>query len=518
MRRFGLAKLSMAGAVVALVAGMVVASGGPAVAAKRAANKPKSGGNLSIGVEAAWTTFDPLQQNNFVSYDVDESLYGSLLQLGAGGKILPDLATSLKGSNGDKTWVITRRKGLKFQDGTPLNPAAVVFNLERVSNPANDCLCYSSVEDIKSVAATGKNSVTVQLSTPDSTFPSVLAGPPGMMVSPSAVQSEGASYAQHPVGAGPFKLGTVVPGNSATLVRWNGYWNKPQPYLSSVTFKVMTDATTRLSSLQSGVIQDDEDVSPTQLPSLQSNPQFKVTSLGGVGTLFVQFQTQAAPLNNVLAREAITYATNPGQINQALFNGKYTTGIESPWTPQSWGYPGKVPGYQTYNLAKAKALVRQLGGLSFTLTIRANDPIALSQAEALQSQWAQAGIHAQIAVLQNVALIQASNKGNYQAMLYRWAGGYDPDANVFVFFLSGSPTNASQLNDQTVDAYLFQERAATTQKARKKIFFELAKQLAKDAPRDYLSAADWWRVSVSTLHGVPNLANNYMQLAGAWMS
>lgn len=517
MRRIGLAKLSMIGAVFALVTGVAVATAGPAVAAKHSA-KPKKGGNLSIGVEAAWTTFDPLQQNNFVSYDIDESLYGSLMQLGDGGKVLPDLATNLKGENGDKAWVITLRKGLKFQDGTPLNAAAVVYNLERVSNPANDCLCYSSVEDIKSVTASGANKITVQLSTPDSTFPSVLAGPPGMMVSPTAAQSEGASYGLHPVGAGPFKLGTVVAGNSATLNAWSGYWDKPEPYLSSVTFKVMTDANTRLSSLQSGVIQDDEDVNPAQLSAVQSNPQFTVTDLGGVGTSFVQFQTQVAPLNNVLAREAINYATNPNQINQALFNGKYTTGIESPFTPQSWAYPGKVKGYQTYNLNKAKALVSQLGGLSFTLTIRANDPISLSEAEALQSQWAQAGIHAQISVLQNVALIQAADKGNYQAMLYRWAGGYDPDQNVFVFFLSGSPTNASQVNDQTVDAYLFQERAATTQSARKKIFAELAQQLALDAPRDYLSAADWWRVSVSTLHGVPNLANNYMQLAGAWMS
>jgi peptide/nickel transport system substrate-binding protein len=218
-----------------------------------------------------------------------------------------------------------------------------------------------------------------------------------------------------------------------------------------------------------------------------------------------------------LAREAVTYATNPEQINTALFDGKYTTGIESPWTPQSWAYPGKVSGYQTYNLAKAKALVKQLGGLSFTLTIRANDPISLSEAEALQSQWAQAGIKAQIALLENVALIQASDKGDYQAMLYRWAGGYDPDSNVFNFFLSGSTVNASEVNSTTIDALLFQERAATTQSARKTIFDQLAKQLAIIVPRDYLAAADWWRASVRTLHGIPKLANNYMELAGAWM-
>jgi S-adenosylmethionine:diacylglycerol 3-amino-3-carboxypropyl transferase len=45
-----------------------------------------------------------------------------------------------------------------------------------------------------------------------------------------------------------------------------------------------------------------------------------------------------------------------------------------------------VPGYRTYNLAKAKSLVKQLGGMNIQLgTI--NLPLANETDEALQSQW-----------------------------------------------------------------------------------------------------------------------------------
>ncbi len=486
--------------------------------APAAASAPKSGGSLSIGVEAVWHPIDPLDATTFTDSDISMAVLAPLFDLGPGGTLQPDLATGYTAQNGNKTYVITLRKNVTFQDGTPFNAQAVVFNLERDANPANACKCLVDLKDLSSVVATDPTTVTVNLTHPDSTFPSLMADSPGMMASPTALQQEGKGFGLHPVGAGPFKFVSEVANSSITLAKWPGYWNAPKPYLDSVTFKVIPDVSTRLASLQSGAIQDDEDIEPTEISTVQSASNLKVESLGGVGTFFVEFQNQRAPLDNVLARRAVTYATNPQVIDTALFAGKATTGIESPWTPQSWAYPGpNVPGYPAYDLAKAKQLVQQLGGLSFTLSIR-NDATSVAIGQALQSEWAAAGIKVQLNELQNLALVQDSQTGKYQAMLYRWAGNYEPDGNVSTFFRSGSPLNSVKLNDPVVDQLLTQEREAATQAARKPIFQSLAVQLAKDIPEEFLFAADWWRASVSSLHGLPKLANNWMELQGAWLS
>lgn len=508
--------LAMAAAV-ALLAACGSSSPNRPTAGGASATTPKSGGSLAIGVEAAWSPIDPLSVGSFTDHDVAFAVFAPLFQVQPNGTLAPDLALSYSVSSNGKTYTIQLRHGVTFQDGTPFNAAAAVFNLQRVSDKANHCKCYASIKDVSSVTAAGNYTVIVTLSAPDASFPTSLSDVAGMMASPTAVRAEGQSFGQHPVGAGPFKFQSEVPGNSVTFVKWNGYWDKPRPYLDSVTFKTISDADSRFASLQSGTIQDDEDIIPTQIATGQSSSNLKVESLGGVGTYFIEMQNAVAPFNSLLARQALTYATDPGPINNALFDNKYTLGIESPWTPQSWAYPGaNVPGYPAYNLAKAKALVSQLGGLSFTLTIR-NDPTTIAMAQALQSQWAQAGIRTTINELENLTLVADSAAGKYQAMIYRWQGSYDPDGNVSVFFSTGSPQNSDKLSDPEVDSLIAQERAATTESARKPILLELAKQLAADDPQIYLWAADWWRASVKDLHGVPKLANNNIILSGAWL-
>ena len=54
-----------------------------------------------------------------------------------------------------------------------------------------------------------------------------------------------------------------------------------------------------------------------------------------------------------------------------------------------------MPGYPRYDLAKAKALVKQLGGLPST-SARSQNLVAQETTEALQTEWAAAGIKATI--------------------------------------------------------------------------------------------------------------------------
>ena len=56
------------------------------------------------------------------------------------------------------------------------------------------------------------------------------------------------------IGTGPFAFERLVQRRPDRLVRNDDYWDKANggPYLDTVTFKILTDATTRTAGLQTG--------------------------------------------------------------------------------------------------------------------------------------------------------------------------------------------------------------------------------------------------------------------------
>ena len=114
-------------------------------------------------------------------------------------------------------------------------------------------------------------------------------------------------------------------------------------------------------------------------------------------------QHRRAAVQQQLARQAIYAATNIAPILQHIFGNLYpvTQGFTG---PGGICYQPTVPGYPGYDLAKAKALVKQLGGLTVNLGTIQN-LVAQETTEALQTEWAAAGIKATIATYPLAALI-----------------------------------------------------------------------------------------------------------------
>src|SRR5262249_27257116 len=86
--------------------------------------KPVSGGSLTVlegkGFAGDWPLgLDPAT-NTTGSADQDyyNAVYGQLFELGDNGKLIYDLATGYKYSNGNKTVTIDLRPGVKFSDGS----------------------------------------------------------------------------------------------------------------------------------------------------------------------------------------------------------------------------------------------------------------------------------------------------------------------------------------------------------------------------------------------------------------
>ena len=115
------------------------------VAAVPASAASGTGGTLIVGMTAGNLPSLDTQLAGLQGYEgyrfVGNSLYDgltrfNLLQSTQVPGVIPDLATSWS-SNADATvWTFKLRSGVTFQDGTPFNADAVIFNLDRDYNPS----------------------------------------------------------------------------------------------------------------------------------------------------------------------------------------------------------------------------------------------------------------------------------------------------------------------------------------------------------------------------------------------
>ncbi|HKF72255.1 MAG TPA: ABC transporter substrate-binding protein, partial [Stellaceae bacterium] len=86
---------------------------------------------LRIGLNEDPDILDPTLARTFVGRIVFASICDKLFDITTDLKVVPQLATEYKWVDDDKGLVITLRQGVTFQDGEPMNAAAVKYSLER---------------------------------------------------------------------------------------------------------------------------------------------------------------------------------------------------------------------------------------------------------------------------------------------------------------------------------------------------------------------------------------------------
>lgn len=463
----------------------------PAVStAGRAAAASPGGSATVVMVGTEWPNMDPALDNQAAAdIDLMNAVYGQLFTQNpsAGcpggcknpGALVPDLAKGWKVSPDGRTVTIELRPGMTFQDGTPFNAAAVAYNITRDLSPQSICLCKTNFADVTGVTTNGPDAVEIHLSqryVP--LIASFIAAGPNWIISPTALQKMGETvFGQHPVGAGPFEVTKDVASSELDLTRFSNYWEKGHPALNSLKFEAVSSDEAALSALKAGTAQVVIGVNTPQIIG-QAKQNYQVPVVPAIDIQTVEFNTKAPPFNNLKAREAIAYATDPKPIINKLLTG-VAVPVQDQVGPGSSYYEKTVPGYHAYNLAKAKALVKQLGGLSFNF-ITLSNPFNQQVAEALQSEWQRAGIKMKIQAMLLTGEVSHFETGTWQA-LPGAAGGPDPDAGV-QSLASRFATNGTFTccKDPKLDALINKSTTTTAKAARQKVFDQIFQYIDKN--------------------------------------
>jgi peptide/nickel transport system substrate-binding protein len=469
----------------ALLAATVVFGACLPLAAVTPSAAASSGKSLKVLISegSKWSTgLDPATDTTATANAVMmDSIYGSLFLESSSGKIVPELASGYSESNGGRTWTINIRNGITFSDGTPFNAQAVAYNISRDLEPQYACLCAGNFP-VSSITTPNASTVVIQLTEPFSPFIEGFIGqPPNWIASPTALQRMGEqAFRLRPVGAGPFVVTTDNVDSELVLARNPHYWQKGEPLLDSLTFSVVGSDASAYDAMEAGQAQVDFGMDTLPL-EVQAKKHFNVYETTN-DTEVLQLNTKVAPFNNILAREAVFYATDSDALMKGLFGTtKYLD--ESIDGPGGKFYEQRVPGYLSYNLAKAKALVHQLGGLHVNLLALGYESGFLGPelVTAIQAQWAKAGITSTITPVADIATLVTDFHSNDWQAVPESMGGLDPAlaGGLSWRFVSNGPFTG--VNDQTVDKYSAEGVAALSESARTQIYDQLWTYMAKQA-------------------------------------
>jgi peptide/nickel transport system substrate-binding protein len=377
-------------------------------------------------------------------------------------------------------YTLTLHKGIKFTDGTPLNAAAVKFNLDRYRQPAS--LRALELQYVKDITVTGKYSLKITLSTPFAPFLSILTDRSGMIVSPKAVQDEGETgFRNNPVCSGPYKYVDRVKADHIDLTANTHYWKKGLPKTKNLVFKIFTDANSALVNLQTGQL-DFIGPPPTALSLLKGQKKYVVVNKPSISYFGIYLNVTAAPLTNRTLRQAIDAAVD----RKGLAKVVYRNTVQPAWSPFGLGVIGhdKNDVAPKQNIAKAKQLVAKSGvsDPTFTLKIASGSTIAQQEAAFIQSNLKQAGITMNIQQEDFATLLCDGGKHNFQAMDLGWSGRPDPDQNIYDFFVTGSKNNYEAYSNPKVDSLLAKARKTLKAKKRKPLYDQVMDILHKDVP------------------------------------
>jgi peptide/nickel transport system substrate-binding protein len=240
-------------------------------------------------------------------------------------------------------------------------------------------------------------------------------------------------------------------------------------------------------------------LSADAIKGLGEQPNLKVEKFPGANIIYLNFNTESAPLNNPAVRQAIAYSIDRQKLVDGLLLGQARV-AHSILPEGSWAY---APGQKyDYDPAKARRLLDEAGfrdsdgdGPQMRLakpliyTISSSSSAARQYAGVIQDYLKQVGIPVEIQTVETAILIEQQTKGLFQMASGSWVGGnQDPIFLKDLFASSEIPTsgrlgrNRSRYSNRDFDQ-IINEAINTTDRERALGLYARAQEiLSRDVP------------------------------------
>ncbi|MEU8921418.1 ABC transporter substrate-binding protein [Kitasatospora sp. NPDC048545] len=507
--------------------------GGANAATKNIVNaSDKKGGTVTFEMKGTPDSLDP--GNTYYAYIYNFSrLYARPLTTfnpaagEEGNKLVPDLAESMGQPSADGlTWTYKIRKGLKYDDGTPITSKDVKYAVER-SNFApdvnsngptyfhdllvdNDTPYAGPYKDkaggLNSIETPDDTTIVFHLKHPFADFDYLVSAPQTAPV-PQA-KDTGADYVKHIVSSGSFKFESYEDGKQAVLVpntNWDASTDPIRKQLpEKILLKMNIDQATIDKDLLAGNAQVDlvgGGVDPQTQAQILQNPKLKASTDNAYGgrLVYLAINSKVAPFDNVDCRKAVQFAIDKVSV-QTAEGGPIRGQIANTVLPPD------IPGHQDFNQfetkdnkgdeAKAKDALKACGKDSINTVISARTERAteVAAATSIQAALKKVGINAEIQqypqgkyLTDSAGAPQFTQDHNIGLMMMQWGADWPTGYGFLQQIVDGRAikpsgnSNLSQLNDPAVNQLLDDAAVNPDKAAREKIYGDIDKKVMDQA-------------------------------------
>ena len=509
--------------------------------------RPAAGGKTYGGIyrqneTGELSSLDPVRVNDMTSSHIIINIYDQLIGFDHNLNIVPQLAKSYEVSEDGRTYTYHLRSTATFHDdpcfpggkGRRVTAADVKYSFERVcdvrTKTKNDTYFRDKVvgaseyydatrqaqrsggtpaiAGVRGFVAVNDTTFQIVLIKPFAPFEYTVAQTSMGIVPREAVERYGDTFAQHPVGSGPFRFVSWTPDRSCELRRNPTYWDVDEagnrlPYLDGIRFTFMKDDKMQLLEFDAGNLEESYRIPNeffAELVDEKKQPKgkwakYQLLHVTALATQFYGMVNIDPVLKDVRIRKALNYAVDRQRIIRYVLKGQASGPAHHGLVPPSMpGYASdSVIGYR-FDPARARALMAEAGypnGRGFpelTLQLNAGGGRNVSIAEAIQGMLKEhLNITVNLLQVEFAQHLESIDAGKAPFFRLGWVADY-PDPESFLNLYYGkivpdptqpSPINSTRFQNASFDV-LFERALSTTNREERMKLYRQAEQIAID--------------------------------------
>jgi peptide/nickel transport system substrate-binding protein len=408
--------------------------------------------------------------------------------------IIPTFAESFTSDAAGKIWTLRLRKGITFPSGNEMTAEDVKWSKDRAfaAPGGNVAGIYQLIGLTKpdQVQVVDKYTVRFEQAHASALTPQIQTICLYVYDSKRAKQHATPSdpwakawMATNPQDGGYFDVTSSVTNQEVVLTANKKYPGPNPPSVASIRMPVIPSTASLRLQLENGAVDVAMGLSPRDIKELSGNPGIDIISSPSQSMVQIPMLTTAPPFNDVRVRQALAYAVPYDQIIKNVYDGEAR--VVSSQVPL--GMPGyTAEGYPyTYDLAKARALLRQAGKTSFSteLAYSADDAQQQQLAILLAYEFQKVGVTLNLSPLDPATFAQrrAENTIPLQITVGAWWVN-DVEYVLAVSLVKNAAQNYSDYSNPQIEQIFAESHTMTNTSERLGLWKTVQQILAKDVP------------------------------------
>ena len=426
--------------------------------------------------------FDPHFSTASNDIRVSFNLFDNLTSRHPDGKLYPGLATEWK-LEGQSTWRLKLRPGVKFHNGDPFTSADAKWSLERTFDPATKTMVATVFTTIDRIEAPDPVTILIHTKKPDPLLPARLAFYGGQIVPKKYVESVGNdAFNAKPVGTGPIRFVSWVKDDKAVFDANPDYWGGKID-VDRWIMRPIPETAPRVAALLKGEVDIITQLPPDQGERINGNPATKVQGAFYAGLYVLGVNSKRPPLDNPLVKQALSLAIDRDAIVKELWRGR---GIV-PSQPIAKGdnhFDASLPPL-AYDPKEARDRLKKAGYkgeeivIETTVAYVAQDK---AMSEAIAAMWKDVGVNVKVEVIEYSVRAQKSRERAFKGL---WWGDPtstlgDPDGMMWRLLSPGGVYD--YWRDAKFDELGAAARSSVDEKFRGEAYREMTKIFLENLP------------------------------------